>query len=47
MLDVNILRNEPERVAEALRKRRARVDLDPFLKLDADRRAAIYQMEQL
>ncbi|NLV42423.1 MAG: serine--tRNA ligase [Candidatus Hydrogenedentes bacterium] len=47
MLDVNILRNEPERVAEALRKRHARVDLEPFLKLDADRRAAIYQMEQL
>ena len=47
MLDVNILRNEPERVTEALRKRHARVDLDPFLKLDADRRAAIYQMEQL
>lgn len=47
MFDIRLIRNEPERVKAAMVGRRADVDIDAILELDARRRTAIYDMEQL
>jgi seryl-tRNA synthetase len=41
MLDIDFIRNHPEKVKEAARRKRFDVDIDRLLAVDADRRAAI------
>ncbi|WHH57263.1 serine--tRNA ligase [Petroclostridium sp. X23] len=47
MLDIKLLRNEPEKVLKALEKRKENFDLNEFLKLDEKRRELLYKTEQL
>ena len=47
MFDIRLIRTEPDRVKEAMARRRAGVDIDAVLDTDAKRRTAIYDMEQL
>lgn len=47
MLDLNLIRNEPEKVTTALLKRMDSVDLTEILKLDQRRRALIATVEAL
>ncbi|GHU65061.1 serine--tRNA ligase 2 [Clostridia bacterium] len=47
MLDVNQIRKEPEAVAAALKKKGCIVDFAEWLNLDADRRAAMGEADQL
>ncbi|HET8797679.1 MAG TPA: serine--tRNA ligase [Thermoanaerobaculia bacterium] len=47
MLAREYLRENPDRYREALRKRNAKVDIDRFIELDAERRRSIAQVEQL
>ena len=47
MFDIRLVRGEPERVREAMRRRRAKIDLEPVFEVDGRRRAAIFEMEQL
>lgn len=47
MLDPKLLRDNPETVAESLRRRGLEVDLDALVALDADHRAALQEAEQL
>ena len=48
MLDINLIREQPERVREALQKRRMATDpVDQVLELDEGRRALIQQAETL
>ena len=47
MLDLRYVREHPEEVAEALRKRRASVDLDQLLELDRRRRTHLTEVEAL
>ncbi len=47
MLDIKLVRNEPEKVRAAMAKRGAQVPLDQFLKLDEERRRKLYEVEQL
>lgn len=47
MFDIRLIRNEPDRAREAMARRRAGVDIDAVLEIDARRRTAIYDMEQL
>ena len=47
MFDIRLVRSEPERVREAMRRRRAKMDLEPVFEVDGRRRAAIFEMEQL
>ncbi|MCL6480062.1 MAG: serine--tRNA ligase [Peptococcaceae bacterium] len=47
MLDIKLLRNNPEVVREALRKRGSDFDLEPFLRLDEKRRQKLVVVEQL
>ncbi|HOH29825.1 MAG TPA: serine--tRNA ligase, partial [Candidatus Hydrogenedentes bacterium] len=47
MFDIRLIRTEPDRVKEAMDRRRAGVDIDAVLDTDAKRRTAIYDMEQL
>lgn len=47
MFDIRLIRNEPERVKKAMELKRAGVDIDAVLNVDARRRTAIYDMEQL
>lgn len=47
MLDLKIMQKEPERVAKALSDRNSTINIDDFLKLDARRRAALSEVEQL
>jgi len=46
MIDIRILRSEPDRIRRALERRHARFDLDDLLELDAKRRATLYELEQ-
>lgn len=46
MLDIKLLRNETEKVKEALSRRKEEVDIDGLLKLDNDRRALLFEIEQ-
>ena len=47
MLDFNIIREQPDRVREALRNRNQELDLAPLLELDETRRATIRDAEAL
>jgi seryl-tRNA synthetase len=47
MFDIRLVRSEPERVREAMARRRAKIDLDAVFEVDGRRRAAIFEMEQL
>lgn len=46
MLDIKLIRSDPDRVKEAMRKRRKDIDVDALLALDAERRELIFQTEQ-
>ncbi|MTI83490.1 MAG: serine--tRNA ligase [Firmicutes bacterium] len=47
MLDIKFVRNNPEAVQEALKKRGSNISLEPFLRLDERRRKLITETEQL
>lgn len=46
MLDIKILRQEPERIKEALKKRNNDLDIEPAIVLDRERRAILTEVEQ-
>ena len=46
MLDIIILRNEPDRIREALKKRNNDLDISPAIELDKARREIIAEVEQ-
>ncbi|MBQ3426461.1 MAG: serine--tRNA ligase [Clostridia bacterium] len=46
MLDIKILRTEPERIKEALKKRNNDLDITPAIELDKERRALLVDVEQ-
>ena len=41
MLDIKVLRQEPERIKEALKKRFNPLDIEPAIELDKQRRAIL------
>lgn len=45
MLDIKILRNEPEKIKEALKKRFNDLDITPAIELDAKRRTILAEVE--
>ena len=47
MLDPNVIRNQPDDVAAALRKRGSALTLEPVQRLDAERRELLVQVETL
>ncbi len=47
MLDINFIRNNPEKVIEACRNRQVDIDIDYFLKLDEERRKLIQESESI
>lgn len=47
MLDIRLIRNNPEFVKEAIAKRGDKINLDEFLLLDEKRRELLYEVEQL
>ena len=48
MIDIKILRNEPEKLIEALKRRKEdRIDVDGLLVLDKQRREALFEVEQM
>ncbi len=47
MFDIRLLRSEPDTVRTAMTKRRAGVDIDALLDLDARRRNMVYELDQL
>lgn len=48
MIDIKILRNEPEKLIEALKRRKEdRIDIDGLLELDRKRREALFEVEQM
>ena len=47
MLDIKLVRTEPEKVRAGMAKRGAKVPLDEFLALDEERRKGLAQVEQL
>lgn len=47
MLDIRYVRQNPDKVREALENRRATADLDKFLKLDEERRNLLFEAEKL
>ena len=46
MLDIKILRQEPERIKEALKNRNNDLDIEPAIELDKQRRAILTEVEQ-
>ena len=46
MLDIRILRTEPDRIKEALKNRNNDLDIEPAIKLDVERRALLTEVEQ-
>lgn len=46
MLDIKILRNEPERITDALKKRSNDLDITPAIALDKERRELLTDVEQ-
>lgn len=46
MLDIKILRNEPERIREALKKRNNDLDITPAIELDKSRRLILTEVEK-
>lgn len=47
MLDIKLVRNEPEKVRAGMAKRGAQVPLDQFINLDEERRRKLTEVEQL
>jgi seryl-tRNA synthetase len=47
MLDIKLVRSDPEKVLTGMSKRNAKVPLDEFLKLDEERRKKLTEVEQL
>lgn len=47
MLDIKLLRENPDAVRAAMDNRGAAIDLDPILELDQTRRQTLYELEQL
>ncbi len=48
MIDIKILRNEPEKLIEALKRRKEdRIDVDGLLELDKKRREELFKVEQM
>jgi seryl-tRNA synthetase len=47
MLDIKVVRNDPERVREAIRAKGEKADLDVILELDEKRRSLILEVESL
>ena len=48
MIDIRILRNEPEKLIEALKRRKEdRIDIDGLLELDKKRRELVFEVEQM
>lgn len=47
MLDIKLIRSNPEEVKRALEKRGAQANLEEFLKLDEERRTLLVEVEQL
>lgn len=48
MIDIKILRNEPKKLVEALKRRKdTKVDIDGLLEYDKKRREILYQVEQM
>lgn len=46
MIDIKLLRTEPEKVIAALKRRKEAVDIDGLLALDKEKRELLYQVEQ-
>ena len=46
MLDIKLIRTEPEKVKAALSRRKEEVDIDGLLELDKQRRELLYDAEQ-
>ena len=47
MLDIKLIRTEPEKVKAALARRKMDIDVDLLLDLDKQKREIMYQNEQL
>ncbi len=48
MIDIKILRNEPEKLIEALKRRKEdRIDVEGLLELDKKRREVLFEVEQM
>ncbi|HEY8463819.1 MAG TPA: serine--tRNA ligase [Bacillota bacterium] len=47
MLDIKLVRSQPERVREGMAKRGVKVPLDEFLKIDEERRKKLVEVERL
>ncbi len=47
MLDIKILRTEPDRIVEALKNRNNDLDITPAIELDKQRREILYTVEQM
>ena len=47
MLDIKQVRQDPQQIAEALRKKRFEFPVDEFLRLDAERKAADIRSQEL
>ena len=47
MLDIKLIRQEPEKVKAALARRKEEDKIDELLALDSQRRDALYEAEQL
>ena len=47
MLDIKVLRQEPERIKEALKKRFNPLDIEPAIELDKQRRAILAEVENI
>ena len=45
MLDIKLMRREPERVAKAVGRRGKEIDMKPFLEADEKHREVIAQIE--
>lgn len=47
MLDIKLIRNQPDKVKDALRSRNAHINIDELLEMDKERREMIYKVEGL
>lgn len=46
MLDIKLLRNEPDKIKEALKKRNNDLDITPAIELDKQRREILTDVEK-
>ena len=47
MLDIRLIRTQPEVVKAALARRKMDIDVDKLLELDGQKREILYQVEQI